>query len=119
MGKKQQLPARQKKDLKTILASCPGLEFIIDGVERAIRRPKDNIEQKAKYSGKKKRHTVKNNVLTDKRTGKIKGLSATVEGKIHDKKLADEQAIEFPKGSSLWKDTGFQGYEPKNTITYR
>jgi|AP82_1055514.scaffolds.fasta_scaffold229760_1 hypothetical protein len=41
----------------------------------------------------------------------LTGLSATCEGKKHDKKLADEQALRFPKGSKLWKDTGFQAQE--------
>jgi hypothetical protein len=46
----------------------------------------------------------------------LTGLSATYEGKKHDKKLADEQALRFPKGSKLWKDTGFQGYEPEGVF---
>jgi DDE superfamily endonuclease/Helix-turn-helix of DDE superfamily endonuclease len=113
LGYDLQLPARAPADIKGVLASCPGLEFIIDGSERPIRRPKDKERQKANYSGKKKRHTRKNNLITDKRTGKIKGLSPTVEGKRHDKRIADEQGEIFPRGSLLWKDTGFQGYEPQ------
>lgn len=62
---------------------------------------------------------MKNLVVTDKRTRKIKALSASVAGKTHDKKLADEQAWVFPKGSKLWKDTGFQGYEPTDTTTFQ
>jgi hypothetical protein len=119
LGYEKQLPARQAQDLEAVLAACPELEFIIDGTERPIRRPKDPDRQKKNYSGKKKRHTVKNNVITNKRTGKIKGLSATVDGKKHDKKLADEQGLNFPKGSKLWKDTGFQGYEPEDTETFQ
>ncbi len=46
-------------------------------------------------------------------------MSATCEGKKHDKKLADEQELSFPKDSKLWKDTGFQGYEPENTETFQ
>ena len=117
LGYEKQLPARQSKDLAAILSACPGLEFIIDGTERPIRRPIDPQRQENHYSGKKKRHTVKNNVITDKRTKKIKGLSPTVEGKRHDKKLADEQDLVFPPGSTLWKDTGFQGYEPDGIQT--
>ena len=112
LGYEKQLPARQTKDIEQVLAACPGLEFMIDGAERPIRRPKDQERQRQHYSGKKKRHTVKNNVVTDKRSGKIKVLSRTVEGKKHDKKLAAEQAIPFPPGSTLWQDTGFQGYAP-------
>jgi hypothetical protein len=114
LGTEQQLPARQSRDITPILEACPGLEFIIDGTERPIRRPQDTDRQREHYSGKKKCHTVKNNVITDKRTRKIMGLSPTCAGKKHDKKLADEQDLVFPPGSTLYKDTGFQGYEPEN-----
>ena len=116
LGYEQQLPARRAKDIEAVLEACPGLEFMIDGTERPVRRPKDDEQQRAKYSGKKKRHTVKNNVITDKQTGKVKGLSATVDGRRHDKQLADEQALSFPEGSKLWQDTGFQGYAPDGVI---
>ena len=69
LGEEQQLPARRAKDIKILLEACPELEFMIDGTERPVRRPKDGAQQKALYSGKKKRHTVKNNVITDKTTG--------------------------------------------------
>ena len=46
-------------------------------------------------------------------------LSVTCEGKKHDKTLADEQALSFPNGSKVWKDSGFQGYEPEGTLTYQ
>ncbi len=117
LGYDLQLPARRPQTIQAVLESCPGLEFIIDGTERPIRRPQQLDRQRANYSGKQKQHTRKNNVITDKRTGKVKGLSPTVEGKRHDKKLADEQDGAFPPGSTLWKDAGFQGYEPKNVRT--
>jgi hypothetical protein len=112
LGYEQQLPARRTDDIEALLKACPDLEFLIDGTERPIRRPQDPHRQKNNYSGKKKRHTVKNNVITEKRSGKIKGLSPTVAGNIHDKKLADEHHLRFPENSTLWQDTGFQGYAP-------
>jgi hypothetical protein len=33
--------------------------------------------------------------------------------------LAYEQDIHFPEGGKLWKDTGYQGYEPKNVTLYQ
>ena len=117
LGYERQLPARKTSDIEQVLAACPGLEFIIDGTERPIRRPKDKDKQRRYYSGKQKRHTVKNNVVSDKRTRKIKALSPTCEGKKHDKELADEQDLTFPPGSKLWQDTGFQGYAPDNAQT--
>jgi hypothetical protein len=118
LGYEMQLPARKPADLEQVLQACPGLEFIIDGTERPIQRPKDPERQRQYYSGKKKRHTVKNIVISDRRTKKIKGLSSTSEGKKHDKKLADETGFRFPGGSKLWKDIGFQGYEPGGIETY-
>jgi len=41
LGHQQQLPARQPRDLEAVLGECEGLEFIIDGVERPIQRPKN------------------------------------------------------------------------------
>ena len=119
LGEEQHLPARQSKDVGELLKACPGLEFLIDGTERPIRRPKAPEKQREKYSGKKKRHTVKNLVITDKKNGKVKALSPTVEGKQHDKKLADEWQPVFPRGSSLGKDTGFQGYDPEGVYTWQ
>jgi hypothetical protein len=119
LGEERQLPARKTTDITQVLAACPGLEFILDGTERPIRRPKDKAQQRRSYSGKQKRHTVKNNLVTDKRTRKIKVLSPTVEGKKHDKKRAEEQAIRFPEDSTLYKDRGFQGYEPPHVQTFQ
>jgi hypothetical protein len=119
LGYEQQLPARKTREIEQVLAACPELEFILDGTERPIQRPKDRQRQRDNYSGKKKRHTVKNNVISHKPTKKIKGLSPTEPGKIHDKKLADQEQYRFPAGSKLWKDTGFQGYEPDDVITYQ
>jgi hypothetical protein len=119
LGYENQLPARKAADIEQILAKCPGLEFLIDGAERPIQRPKDQQRQRQYYSGKKKRHTVKNIVITDKRTKKVKALGRTQPGKKHDKAATDEEAYRFPKGSKLWKDMGFQGYEPEQTITYQ
>lgn len=119
LGYEKQLPAREAADLEQILTRCPGLEFIIDGVERPIQRPKDPQRQRECYSGKKKRHTVKNIVVTDKRSKKVKGLGGTQVGKKHDKAATDEEGYRFPQGSQLWKDTGFQGYEPEHTTTHQ
>ena len=119
LGYEMQLPAREAKDIEQLLSECPELAFIIDGTERPIQRPKDKDRQRENYSGKKKRHTRKNNIISHKPTRKIKGLSPTVEGKRHDKKLADEQDLNFPPGSKLWQDTGYQGYAPPGVETFQ
>src|SRR6476660_1442136 len=119
LGFEKQLPARKAADVTQVLRLCPGLEFIIDGTERPIQRPKDKARQKEYYSGKKKRHTVKNVTIGDRRTRKIKALSRTRPGKTSDKRTADEEHYRFPARSKLYKDTGFQGYEPLKVRTYQ
>jgi Helix-turn-helix of DDE superfamily endonuclease len=54
LGKAQVLPERDPQDLEQTLALCVSVDFIIDGTERRIQRPQDPLEQKEKYSGKKK-----------------------------------------------------------------
>ena len=86
--------------------------LIVDGTERRRQRPKNPEKQAAHYSGKKKAHTDKNVVVADLRSKRIDFLSSTYAGKTHDKKIADQENISYPLGTVLYKDTGFQGYEP-------
>jgi len=115
LKRKMALPARRGRNLAKLLAETPGLSFLLDGTERPVRRPKAATPQKERYSGKKKRHTVKNVVVVELRTGKVLGLTDTVGGRRHDKALTDEAQIEWPKGSVLLGDSGFQGYTPPGT----
>ncbi len=115
LGYEMQLPERRASNVAAVLSACPSLEFIIDGTERLINRPKDKEKQTSHYSGKKKSHTVKNNIITE-RGGKVLYLSGTCEGKRHDKKLADDEGYCFPPGSKLLQDTGFQGYSPEGVL---
>jgi len=109
LGSELHLPARQPAELHEVLATCPGLEFLIDGAERPIRRPQDSQRRRDDYSGKEKRHAKKNIVITDQPTGKILGLGQTQAGSKHDKACVDDEGYVFPKGSTLYKDSGFQG----------
>ena len=80
-----------------------------DGTERPIPRPKDLEEQGECYSGKKKRHTLKNLlVITD--ACHICFLSATYEGKASDITIAELAGYTLPPGSCLYQDKGFQGF---------
>jgi hypothetical protein len=91
--------------------------FAIDGTERRCQRPSDQEEQKQFYSGKKKTHTVKSNVIVTLGKRRVEYLSGTCEGRKHDKKVCDAESHEFPEGSTIYKDTGFQGYEPAGIHT--
>src|SRR6266508_113301 len=67
----------------------------------------------------KKTHTVKNLLIGGISTRKVNYLSPTYEGKRHDKKIADEEHPTFPPNISLYKDTGFQGYDPDGITTFQ
>lgn len=113
LGKKLVLPKRQLRSVEDFLKAFPeAKEVFIDGTERPIQRPKDSQKQKANYSGKKKRHTRKNLVITDRKR-RIGFLSKTIEGKQHDFTLLKQQASPryIPKDIRQRVDLGFKGYQ--------
>jgi Helix-turn-helix of DDE superfamily endonuclease/DDE superfamily endonuclease len=90
-----------------------GVELMIDGTDRCRQRPKNKAKQALHYSGKQKTHSDKNVVVVNAKTKRVGYLSQTYAGKMHDKKIVDTEPIRYPAGTILYKDTGFQGYEPK------
>jgi hypothetical protein len=94
-------------------ASGEDPQLIIDGTDRRRQRPKNPEKQAAHYSGKKKTHSDKNVVIANAHSMRIGFLSDTYVGKTHDKKIADSENICYPPETVLYKDTGFQGYEPE------
>lgn len=113
LGEKQVLPLRQINSVEEFLEKFPMVKkVIVDGTERPICRPKEEEKQKENYSGKKKRHTRKNVVASDKEK-KILVLTATKEGKRHDKKIQEEEdfILGIPDEIEILADSGFQGLQ--------
>ena len=107
------LPASERKELKKKLKNLNMREFVIaDGTERPVRRPVNKDLQKEFYSGKKKRHTYKNLILTNKEKA-ILFLSETVSGKTHDMKIAKDTEFmkSIPKEIVCLFDSGFEGID--------
>lgn len=94
-------------------------ELIIDGTERRRQRPKSPAKQALHYSGKHKTHGDKNVVVVNAKTKRVGYLSQTYAGKTHDKKIADHETLCYPRNAILYKDTGFQGYEPPVSQTHQ
>src|SRR5215472_18303443 len=67
----------------------------------------------------KKAHTIKNLIIGGIHTRKVNYLSQTYEGKRHDKRMADEENPTYPTDIGVYKDTGFQGYEPEGVKTFQ
>lgn len=77
------------------------LQLIVDATEQETeRRPGSG------YSGKKKRQTVKTQVVVDQ-AGRVRHISASVPGNIHDKRLYDQTGLALPAGSL--GDLGYLG----------
>lgn len=94
-------------------------DLLLDGSERRQQRPQDKTKRDEQYSGKKKAHTDKNLLLVHAQTKKVLYLGPTEPGRRHDKKLADQEGILYPPGTTLGKDSGFQGYEPAGIVTHQ
>ena len=108
----RQFARRKKRKAETV-------ELIIDGTDRRRQRPKNPEKQALHYSGKKKTHSDKNVLLVDVKTKRVDYLSQTCVGKTHDKKIAENERISYPRETTLHKDTGFQGYEPRVQKTFQ
>jgi len=82
---------------------------LIDSFESPVRRPSVNERQKRVYSGKKKRHTLKTQIVTDAQ-GEILGIDAGHRGPTADKKIYERSgvAMQYPKAAKQG-DSGYQG----------
>lgn len=118
LGYQLKLPEIRINSLYGLFTICPALrEFIVDGTERPIERPKDNNRQQKYYSGKKKRHTIKNQVVIHPKSKRILFVSKTVEGKMHDKTLLEETGIllKVPPKSCGLGDSGYEGVRKESS----
>lgn len=107
------MPARTNDELQDVLKELKINELVHDGTEREVPRPQDETAQKEQYSGKKKKHTVKNDFIATM-FGTVLFVSQTCAGRVHDKRMAEQYSI--PPGFAPWQDTGYQGYAPEDVL---
>lgn len=69
---------------------------------------KDQKKQKKFYSGKKKRHTLKTQVVIEKKYKKVICTEYT-NGKKHDFRLFKESKVRFKENTKVITDTGYLG----------
>ena len=93
-------------------------ELFFDSTERPTARPVRG--QKRFYSGKKKRHTLKTQVVVvrvrkkpgrkpQRRRVRIVAISPTFPGSTHDKKVYDKTGVVIPAGVKGYGDTAYIG----------
>jgi len=88
----------------------PGFLSFIDCTEQSIPRPTDNKRKKIFYSGKKKRHTVKTQIMVNNR-GFIIHKSNHKKGRRHDYDIYKENRPVTPKEVVNVVDLGYLGIE--------
>jgi len=86
-------------------------EYITDATEQEIPRPKDKAKRKKYYSGKKKRHTIKTQLVTERNSGFVLEVSDSVAGSIHDYKLFKRSGLgkRLPQDIPKYFDRGYEG----------
>jgi hypothetical protein len=98
-----------RRDLPAVLTHTPGLAVLVDSFEQPTHRPKRR--QRAYYSGKKKRHTLKSQVGVDEETGRVVHVPPSAPGPTADLKLLGRSRLLgcLPKGVGLIGDKAYIG----------
>jgi|RhiMethySRZTD1v2_1073278.scaffolds.fasta_scaffold432958_2 DDE superfamily endonuclease len=107
-------PGRARKKLRSadeVMAAFPQVRVLIDSKEQRVNRPTGSDAQKPYYSGKKKAHTVKIQVVVDP-CGRIEAVGASVPGGAnHDLPLLCGSGIleQLAEGEAAMVDKGYVG----------
>lgn len=83
--------------------------LIVDCTEQPIQRPGTDAVQRAHYSGKRKRHTLKTEYVVTA-GGRIASVSDSHPGSRHDLSIRREGA-KLPRSARVYADSAYQGYE--------
>lgn len=83
------------------------LKILADVTEQPTQRPKS--KQRAHYSGKKKRHTIKAELVMEE-SGRIISISRSNGGRTHDFKIR-KQEKPLPNNTIKYVDSGYQGLQ--------
>lgn len=106
------LPKRHFKDVAEFEQLVENLDYImIDATERPHFRHQNRRQQRRHYSGKKRRHMVKNTVISD-RSKRVIFVGKTVAGSRHDYALLKEEfkpENDWFKSVNASVDLGYQG----------
>lgn len=106
-------PARgQTQNLAQAQAEYPELFAIIDATEQPVQRSSNDETQREHYSGKKKRHTRKTQLIVNER-GEIRDVSHSTPGRVHDLEHFRQSgaADRIPEELGGGGDAGYQGLQ--------
>lgn len=105
-------PPKRGKSIEEVRETHPDLFAFVDATEQPVRRSKDYETQKKHYSGKKKRHTRKVQIVVNEE-GIVRDVSRSVPGSMHDRRLFTQSGVanKIPKEVVVGGDAGYQGIQ--------
>jgi len=78
-------------------------------LKQRTQRPKKSKDRKKTYSGKKKAHTIKTEIVIEENE-KIISISKSHKGRTHDFRIRKEEKI-LPPSAIKYVDSGYQGLQ--------
>ena len=95
-----------------VMAAFPQVRVVIDATEQRVNKPQGEEAQRPYYSGKKKAHTVKTQVVVNPR-GQIEAVSGSVPGSTHDLTLLVRSGVlkGLGEGEAAMMDKGYVGVD--------
>jgi hypothetical protein len=106
-------PGRKKaRSAAEVMAASPAVRVVIDAKEQRVNKPRGEEAQRPYYSGKKKAHTIKTQVVVDTR-GRIEAVSESVPGSTHGlTPLVGSGVLEaLGEGEAAMADKGYVGVD--------
>ncbi len=100
---------KDREELAIVKEMLAEQELIVDSWEQPRERPKDNQVQKEYYSGKKKQHTFKGQVITLPEGKDLVDVQVGKQGKASDINIFREQQRKFNVEQKFTGDKGYQG----------
>ena len=100
---------KDEQELKMVKEMLTDYELIVDSWEQARERPEEYEEQKEYYSGKKKQHTFKGQVITLPLGKDLVDVEVGRKGKTSDIGMFREQQQKFESNQKFTGDKGYQG----------
>ena len=102
---------KHRKELDALLSETPELAVIIDTFEQRVQRCKNRKDADAHFSGKKKQHTLKDQLAVDEDDGTVCDVAESVVGPTADLTLLKQSGLldRLPEGVGAIGDLAYIG----------
>lgn len=102
---------KRRRSLAALLEDVPDLARVVDSFEQRVQRPKTVADRDGWYSGKKRMHTVKSQIVVESESGWIRDVADSVKGRVSDIKLVEQSGVlsQLPDLTGMMGDAAYQG----------